>query len=308
VATAWVIFINTRSTGDLVMRGSRRITGTIIGVVCGLATAGAVADSAPLALGLILVSVFGMFYTPASAYGAVTFFITSMLGLSFTLLHTFSAGILLLRLEETVLGACCGVLAGALVLPIPVHRVSETQLLEVLRALRRMSVTVATGPTGSQLLADARDLDQAVEDFRRSVQPLLHLLNPQRHRRVLARHLLGILKSCVYHTGNYAVVAEQVSTGEAGGWVLPADAAAAADRIRVNVDQLIHATEHGGCRARRPSRSLPVPTIVMLAGGRRLGGLRTSSEQRALHHLHCLDETVGRLGPLLRADMHLCRR
>ncbi|MFI7127920.1 FUSC family protein [Nonomuraea sp. NPDC050153] len=184
VATAWVVFINAEHTGDILLQSGRRLIGTVAGVPFGYGLAVLAAGHTTVALVFLLACVFGMFYTPSGSYWAVTFFITGSLSMVLALLHTLSPELLTLRVQETALGAGCGILAAALVVPTRVRTVAETRLTELLVILDHLaSQTGAVTP-------DAHDLDQALEAFRKACRPLVHPLNPRRAERVRVRRVL----------------------------------------------------------------------------------------------------------------------
>ncbi len=108
VLTCWIVFINTASTGEILVKGYRRLLGTVFGVVAGILLAGLVGGNTVLAFALVLALIFAMFYTAPLSYTLMSFFVTAMLGLLYTLLHTYSWEVLVLRVEETALGAVWG--------------------------------------------------------------------------------------------------------------------------------------------------------------------------------------------------------
>ena len=122
VLTCWIVFLNTASTGEILVKGYRRLLGTVFGVVAGILLAGLVGKHTWTAFALVLVLIFAMFYSAPLSYTLMSFFVTAMLGLLYTLLHTYSLDVLVLRIEETALGAVCGVVAAALVLPVRTDR------------------------------------------------------------------------------------------------------------------------------------------------------------------------------------------
>ncbi|MGW7689844.1 FUSC family protein [Streptomyces asiaticus] len=117
VATAWVVFIKAEYTGDILAQSGQRLLGTVAGVPFGYGLAILAAGHTSLTLAFLFACVFGMFYTPSSSYWAVTFFITGSLSMVLALLHTLSPELLSLRIQETALGAGCGILAALLVVP-----------------------------------------------------------------------------------------------------------------------------------------------------------------------------------------------
>lgn len=143
----------------------------------------------------------------------MSFFVTAMLGLLYTLLHTYSLSVLVLRIEETALGAACGVIAAVLVLPVHTDRRTDEELATVLSRLRDVAsaaVSQLSGGPPVDLLDMARDLDTALDDLRRSTRPLTHPITPLRVRRQTARYLVAVLETCAYHARSLAATAELV--------------------------------------------------------------------------------------------------
>ncbi len=211
VLTCWVVFLNTSSTGEILVKGYRRLLGTVVGVIAGVGLAGTVGHHTWTALALVLLCVFGMFFTAPLSYALMSFFVTAMLGLLYTLLHTYSLAVLLLRIEETALGATCGVIAALLVLPVRTDERTDRQLRTVLIRLREVgsaAVEQLSGGPAADLLDMARQLDTALDDFRRSTRPLTHPITPLRVRRRTARYLVGMLETCAYQTRSLAATAE----------------------------------------------------------------------------------------------------
>ncbi|POX43313.1 hypothetical protein C3486_01855, partial [Streptomyces sp. Ru73] len=161
VLTCWVVFLNTASTGEIMVKGYRRLVGTVLGVVAGVALAGLVGNHTWLAFGLVLLLIFGMFFTAPLSYALMSFCVTAMLGLLYTLLNTYSLDVLILRIEETALGAACGIIAAVLVLPVHTDRRTDELLGTVLERLRDVvsaAVEQLSGGPAVDLLDKARDL------------------------------------------------------------------------------------------------------------------------------------------------------
>ncbi len=215
VLTCWIVFINTASTGEILVKGYRRLLGTVLGVVAGIVLAGLVGQHTWTAFALVLVFVFAMFYTAPLSYTLMSFFVTAALGLLYTLLHTYSLSVLVLRVEETALGAACGVVAAALVLPVRTDRRTNELLVTVLDRLADVTETAVdqlSGGTPAELLDKARDLDQALADLRAATQPLTHPITPLRARRDTARYVVALLETCAYHARSLAATAELLPT------------------------------------------------------------------------------------------------
>ncbi len=117
VIAAFIAFTGTATAGETIRKGVARVVGTFGGLVAavGLAT---LTSGQPVAAVLTLLGcIFLAFYVQELSYTAMIFFITVMLGELYTLLHTFSDQVLLIRLEETAAGALIGVGVSLLVLP-----------------------------------------------------------------------------------------------------------------------------------------------------------------------------------------------
>ncbi|WP_240654428.1 FUSC family protein [Streptomyces sp. AcE210] len=213
VLTCWVVFLNTASTGEILVKGYRRLLGTVFGVVAGVALAGVVGNHTWTAFALVLVFIFAMFFTAPLSYALMSFFVTAMLGLLYTLLNTYSLDVLVLRIEETALGAACGIVAAVLVLPVHTDRRTDELLSTVLVRLGDVvsaAVEQLSGGPAVDLLDKARDLDTALDDLRASTKPLTHPITPLRVRRQTARYLVALLETCAYHARSLAATAELV--------------------------------------------------------------------------------------------------
>ncbi|MGC3001910.1 FUSC family protein [Streptomyces sp. G35A] len=290
VLTCWIVFINTASTGEILVKGYRRLLGTVFGVVAGIVLAGLVGRHTWTAFALVLLLIFAMFYTAPLSYTLMSFFVTAMLGLLYTLLHTYSWEVLVLRVEETAVGAACGVVAAALVLPVNTDRRTNELLVTVLERLAGVTeaavAQLSGGPAGD-LLDKARELDQALGDLRAATQPLTHPVTPLRARRTTARYVVALLETCAYHARSLAATAELLPTHPS----IAADPrlGAAAERTVRNIGTIAaRVTGEGVAGAVETG-----PSIASLLGGSGEGAARYGRiTDRVLRHLERLDEAV----------------
>ncbi|KIF71224.1 membrane protein [Streptomyces sp. AcH 505] len=293
VLTCWVVFLNTASTGEILVKGYRRVLGTVFGVVAGVGLAGLVGNNTWLAFFLVLLFIFGMFFTAPLSYALMSFFVTAMLGLLYTLLNTYSLSVLVLRIEETALGAACGIIAAVLVLPVRTDLRTDEQLREVLGRLRDVAaaaVAQLSGGPAVDLLDMARELDTALDDLRRSTQPLTHPITPLRVRRQTARYLVALLETCAYHARSLAATAELV----------PYSKSVAADprleragrRIAHNIDVTIAYVRDDDAEA-AVGKVESGPSIAAMLEDGAAPALRSGTvTYRVLRHLQRLDEGV----------------
>ncbi|SEE95865.1 Fusaric acid resistance protein family protein [Streptomyces sp. 3213] len=290
VLTCWIVFLNTSSTGEILVKGYRRLLGTVLGVVAGIGLAGLVGHHTWTAFALVLLFIFAMFYTAPLSYTLMSFFVTAMLGLLYTLLHTYSASVLVLRVEETALGAACGVVAAALVLPVHTDRRTNELLGTVLARLTDVTeaaVDQLSGGVQAELLDKARDLDQALADLSASTQPLTHPITPLRARRDTARFVVALLETCAYHARYLAATAE----------LLPTHPSIAADpRLREAGHRIVHNIGVIGAHVADGEAVGLIETGPSIASLLRPGTPGTPRygrvTDRVLRHLQRLDEAV----------------
>ncbi|MGW5335809.1 FUSC family protein [Streptomyces bauhiniae] len=293
VLTCWIVFINTASTGEILVKGGRRLLGTVLGVVAGIGLAGAVGHHTWTAFALVLVCVFAMFYTAPLSYTLMSFFVTAALGLLYTLLSTYSTSVLVLRVEETALGAACGVITAAIVLPVRTDRRTNELLaavLDKLAELTQAAVDQLSGRPHTDLVDQARELDQALADLRAATKPLTHPVTPLRSRRDTARYVVALLETCAYHGRALAATAE----------LLPGNPKIAADpRLRGVCSRIVHNIEAIADHVRDPHSSAELEAGPNIAGMLEPGTLATPRygrvTDRVLRHLQRLDETVSGL-------------
>ncbi|MGQ4470557.1 FUSC family protein [Streptomyces violaceoruber] len=298
VTAVWVVSIKNESTGEVLLQSLRRLAGTVIGVVFGYGLAALVNGDGPALLSLLLLCMFGIFYTPSHAYWAVTFFITGTLSMLLALTDTFSTQVLLLRVQETALGVSCGILAAVLVLPTTVRRAGDDALAGFLRALDHLLRAVASGSPGtetptSRVHAAAHDLDQALESFRKAILPLTHPFAPQRRRRHRARHLLELLDAGAYHVRSLAATAERLPAGHVPEYAMRLTAAA--DHAHETVTHLIRVTGDRPGTVSRVARPKVTTTLSLLSEEQRVCRSRLSLEYRLVLHIDRLDSTLTAL-------------
>ncbi|WP_240802464.1 FUSC family protein [Streptomyces sp. A0642] len=297
VLTCWVVFLNTASTGEILVKGYRRLLGTFLGAIAGVALAGLVGGHTWLSFALVLVFIFAMFFTAPLSYAVMSFFVTAMLGLLYTLLNSYSFDVLVLRIEETAIGAACGVVAAVLVLPVRTDRRTDELLGTVLERLGDVvsaAVEQLSGGPASDLLSKARSLDTALDELRDSTGPLTLPVTPLRGRRRTVRYLVALLETCAYHARSLAATAELVPQSK----TIAADPRlhGAGQRIAHNIGVLAAYVEDEGAAGEVESGATIASTLRDDGSGTQPSGTVTV---RVLRHLQRLDEgVVGLARPL----------
>ncbi|MCA1007075.1 FUSC family protein [Rhodococcus hoagii] len=116
VLTAFLVYTGTSTRGEVLVRAGERVAGTVGGVVAGMFVVGVVGGNVLGQTAVVMVSLFLAFYLVAVDYIFQTVFMTVMLAGLYELLGEFSAGLLVVRIEETVIGAVVGIVAAHTVL------------------------------------------------------------------------------------------------------------------------------------------------------------------------------------------------
>lgn len=251
VIAAFVIFAGTNSWGETLTKGWQRLLGTMLGVPCGVLVATLLTGHKTAALAGIFVCLFCAFYFMTVTYSLMTFWITTMLALLYGLLGQFSFGVLMLRIEETAIGAVIGATVAVVVLPTNTRtaiRGDTRAFLRSLSALIDISAATMFGvPDGGSPSEQARQLDRDLQQFRVTAKPLLAGVAGLAGRRSI-RRALRIFTACDRYGRSLARSAEQYRD-PVGSPSLASDLArafcAAADQTRRNIDALQEAIEGG---------------------------------------------------------------
>ncbi|RSN60773.1 FUSC family protein [Amycolatopsis sp. WAC 04182] len=206
VLTVFVVFIGSSTAGATFVKGVRRLGGTLIGIVGGLVLTLLVSGSVPATLALILVCVFGMVYMARVSQVIMAFFITSMLGLLYSLLGTFSIEVLWIRVAETAVGAAAGVLAAVVIMPVRTRAVmldDVSALLEELDEFVEKAAGLLSGAENVSVIEKSRDLDRAVDKVRTTIEPLTHPVNLS-SRRDYGWHVLTTVETIAFRARHVA--------------------------------------------------------------------------------------------------------
>jgi len=236
VIAAFVVFAGTSSRGDVLTRGRDRLLGTIGGVGAGMALAFIVDGAVVPTLVLLLVCLFLAIYTVRVSPGLLAFWITAVLALLYGLIGQFSVATLVLRVEETAIGAVLGMLAGFLILPTGTRAAFGTALdavVDAAHAVLDAAVDRILGrPVAVAPVELARDLDAALGVLRLRAQPLDNPLPRRRGRSSYARAVRVF--TAVDHYSR--LLARLSDTARAPDWA--ETLTPAVERIRTNIDGL----------------------------------------------------------------------
>ncbi|MBW5483012.1 FUSC family protein [Streptomyces bambusae] len=235
VGTTWWIFVNTASRGETLVRGFRRVLGTVIGIAAGMLIAIPLHGApVPTAL-LVALCVFGIFYTAPVSYSWMMLAVTVMAGLLYGLLGVLDPALLVLRLEETAVGAVCAALSVVLILPVTTHATNDAWIqraLHCVRAATSASLRRLSGEPGADPTPHAAELELLLGRVRLSLAPLVHPLSPYRARKARARRVIALLDACAAEVRGLVSVAADPSAGH------DARLAAACWRVEAAVEAL----------------------------------------------------------------------
>ncbi|MEV6250458.1 FUSC family protein [Streptomyces sp. NPDC051742] len=283
VGTAWWIFVNTASRGETLVRGFRRVLGTVAGIAAGLLIAVPLGGAtAPTAL-LVAVCVFGIFYTAPLSYSWMMFFVTVMAGLLYGLLGVLHPGLLLLRFQETAVGAI-GAAIGVALLPVTTHAATNAWIERAVTCVHTCTTAAArrlAGDPGVDPAPHAAELEILLGRVRLSLAPLVHPLNPLRARKARARRVLALLDDCAREIRGLAAVA--------------ADPDASHDARLVAAAWRVEAAVHALVPPAGPGRT-PVAEAVGVPH-------HHPGAEAALGHLHGLEQALVGLAAPLKTDV-----
>ncbi|MFJ6567516.1 FUSC family protein [Streptomyces sp. NPDC091292] len=275
VGATWWMFVNTASRGETLVRGFRRVLGTLIGLAVGVVAVVPLQGAPVPTAVLVVVSVFGIFYTAAVSYTWMMLAVTVLAGSLYGLLGVLDPALLALRLLETGVGALGGMLAVLLVLPVTTHTTTHAWIAQALRrvhactaeAAARLAGSATADPTGH-----VAELEALLGRVRLSLAPLVHPLSPLRARKARARQVLALLDTCADEVRGLASVAADPEASHDDRL------AAACRRVEAAVEALTEPA-YGGSEAadpgRAPERPVPehaLPTVPALAHLHRLEG------------------------------------
>jgi uncharacterized membrane protein YccC len=303
VIAAFVIFAGTNSWAETLNKGWQRLLGTVLGVPSGVLVATLVSGNSYAALVMIFVCLFCAFYFMKVAYSLMTFWISTMLALLYGLLGEFRVGLLLLRIEETAIGAVIGIAAAMLVLPVNTRariRSDAHTFFLTLSDLVDASVTsLLGGDTAVRLTETARQLGRDLQQFRTTAKPMSAGLAGLAGRRSM-RHGLRMLTACERYG---RILAHSGETHISTSPELADAIKSTATQIRRNIDVLITSLEFNQAATVFPSTDF-IDAAETLA--RQNGDHPPSPDLRrllaALHALRQIDRVIINAAIDLGAD------
>src|SRR5580692_515378 len=153
------------NSAEQVRRGFFRVAGTVVGIAVGSLLVDIVGHNSYGSVAVILVALFFGLYLLRVNYAFMVVAVTVAVSQLYMDFGEFSNSLLLVRLEETAVGAAFAMIVALTVLPLHTRRVLRIALRDHVQAIGRL-VEHATGrflgddlDTERTLRADARDID-----------------------------------------------------------------------------------------------------------------------------------------------------
>jgi uncharacterized membrane protein YccC len=167
VLAAFIMFTGTATRSESFIKGFNRVLGTLFGLFVSIWLAHLTMGHTPWVLASIVGSMFCGFYLMRISYAYMIFFITIMLGQLYGALNELSSELLVLRLEETSVGAVIGLVVSFAFLPLSTRdtvRVARDNLLSVLAELLEAAADRLDGGAANAAREAAGSAGGAVDD------------------------------------------------------------------------------------------------------------------------------------------------
>jgi len=290
VIAAFVTFMGANNAGEQLRKGFFRVAGTVVGVLLGAIGAHLVGQRTDLAIAVILASLFFGLYLMRISYAFMVIGVTIMVSQLYVQLDEFSNSLLVLRLEETALGAAVAAATVLCILPLRTGRVARVAAREYIQAVAELADQAVhrltdPGESPTQLRAAARQLDAAYQSLLSTMAPLGvpftgagdSLRKQFLHSAAAARHYARNL--IIDTTGGAELDPDQ-----------RAQLQAASRQLSVSLSQLVSAEEHHDPNRRRYVRSAALFDLLAASTDR---GEFTTSLQLALRDLQLIDGAMA---------------
>jgi hypothetical protein len=176
VLAAFVTFMGANNAGEQLRKGFFRVGGTVVGVLLGAVGAHLVGNRTDIGIAVILVSLFFGLYFMRISYAFMVIGVTITVSQLYLQLDEFTNSLLVLRLEETALGAAVAALTVLCVFPLHTRRVARLAARHYLQALAdvvtRCVQRLAGAESKVELQAAIRRLDGCYQALVTTMRPV----------------------------------------------------------------------------------------------------------------------------------------
>ena len=176
VLAAFLVFTGTATRAETFLRGASRVLGTAAGLGAAILLANLTAGHTGAAFAVILASMFLAYYLQQVNYIFMVFFLSIMVAELYTVLHEFTGRLLVLRLEETGIGAAVGILVALAVLPLDPRDAGRAAVRRFYAALHDLLEAAANGLDTVHPDAEHRSPAQDLDGLARAVDSDFHQL------------------------------------------------------------------------------------------------------------------------------------
>ncbi|NMP22996.1 FUSC family protein [Sulfobacillus harzensis] len=207
VIAAFILSAGTATRVDALIKGVNRVLGTVAGLVAAVGLAQLTAGHVHLVLVVVVVSMFFGVYLFRFSYAYMIFFLTIMLAQLYSILHEFSTGLLMLRLEETAIGTICGLIVSLLIVPVSASDAVATVRRSYMDELHSFLMQAAEAPEAK----NAEALEQQVRVLENRHRQLVQVADPitpplawgfsrpqVRHRLAMYAALTGYVRTLAF--------------------------------------------------------------------------------------------------------------
>lgn len=178
VLAAFITFMGAHNAGEQIRKALFRVVGTVIGIGVGSLLVSAVGDHTLWSIAIVIVSLFLGLYLFRISYAFLAVAITVTVSQLYQQLGEFTNSLLVVRLEETALGAAVAIVVVMLVLPLHPRQVLRVAVREHVEAVGRLADHATARLMGredeidSTLRSDARAVDAAYQAVVATAQPV----------------------------------------------------------------------------------------------------------------------------------------
>ena len=300
VIAVFVAFVGANTSGEQVAKAVNRVLGTVVGILLGSLLAHAVGHSTWSLAVIVLALGFGVYFIRVS-YVLMVIGVTVMVSELYEQLGEFSNHLLLLRLEETTIGAVVAALAALLVFPVHTRQAARVAARDYYARLGELLSDLVehldtAGPAESSLTTATRGLDHANQQLLATARPL----SRSPFRRDEVAHNLLLFQWAAHHARNVAAGVERHV-------FLPAPARTAAiDALNAQREMVLQLEQHRAGLASSSEAGAPALTDKLRQNDdmlpAALWGAAHSDEWFLLRHIARLGETLAELGDNLRSE------
>jgi hypothetical protein len=296
VIAVFIAFMGTNTSGEQVRKAIYRVGGTVVGILVGSLLAHAIGHSTWSLPVIVFALCLGTYFMKVN-YGLMVIGITVVVSQLYEQLGEYSNHLLVLRLEETSVGAVVAAVAALLIFPVDTRRATRVaahaELTALAALLRGAGARLRERPEEVALTGASRALDHAHQQLLATSRSLSTSVL---HRERL-EHNLGLFTQTTHHARNLVA---NVAREQPGDVPSAAGFAQALDRESEMVGALAASIE----RDERPAPPLRLQDAVFprlaveLADGRE----QLLPHRRSMMlHLDRLDEAVAELAVNLAA-------